>query len=343
MNPPYGLVFPCRTIALTAAAFFIAQHAHAITVGPGNNLSSSVVLHGTEHLEMTGGSIINGGANGYALRMFDDSTAHISGGLLRSTNAPQWSTIRAEGDTKIVIDGGQIEGFGSTRNAVLLLQESSALINGGTFFSDSGASGTVELSARTSITINGGTFTASGSGAAALHVDSFQSATITGGQFIATGGSFSRGIEVLLSPQFEFSNATIQSSGEGVFVVVDDNASVKFLSGSITAADEALRVRFGEVDIYGGSFNGGLADIVFFEAGATVNVYATSAFLGGMPISGPVSATAGTLSVVYVNGATEQLSFIRDVGTLNVVIVSEPVTVAMVAPMVGYSFLRRRR
>src|SRR6185312_9990138 len=98
MLKPYRVViFPLGGLAIASSLLLLTtQYAHAITIGPGDNYTSGIIASGTTHVEMTGGSIISSGSSGYALRLLDNSTAHISGGLLRSTNAFGWSTINAE-------------------------------------------------------------------------------------------------------------------------------------------------------------------------------------------------------------------------------------------------------
>jgi PEP-CTERM motif len=181
----------------------------------------------------------------------------------------------------ITITGGSVVNIDQTlsRSPVRLLNDASAYITGGL------------LQSKTRPGVTSGTPT--------LLIQDHGELTITDGTFEALG-SLDYVIDLKTYGTVTIWDGTFIGHGTDVIHAFGILGQLTIRGGSFITASEFeydLRLRSGVADIH-----------------------AVAATLNGAPIGfGPVSASSGTLSVTYANGATEDLTFIRTGGTLNLI------------------------
>lgn len=314
ISPAAGGVFPNALGGLSAEDPF--------TLNDGDSLGSLFVDE-SSRVTINGGSIINDvnrpGSNRTALRLHDEASAVVNGGLLRNVGPGGSPVVRLQDDARLVINGGRFESISSFEDVIFTRSDIPLTINGGEFYGTS--TDTVHTFFDADLNVHGGNFRVEGPNSA-LRLRSDGRTRVTGGRFEAVtnlNGQTGRGVTIL-SGELYFFDGQIDSDGEGVFT--NGFPVFNLYGGSIAGDTIGLRFVNGTANLYGGTITGG-TDIV--QNDGVINLHVVEASIGGQPLpEGLVASTAGTIDVRYLNGVRDSLSFTRFGGRMFVISVPEP-------------------
>ena len=291
------------------------------TLGPGDSLGFLFVDE-VSHVTINSGATISNqfSVSRSPLRLHDDASATINGGLLRNALTSGEPTIQANNQSRVVIHGGRFESLNSFEEVLIARNSGQVTIHGGEFYSSHSTN--IHKFSRGDMVITGGNFLSEGSNSN-LWLRLPGTTTVTGGTFRNLANSvpqFGRGVTVT-GGDLSFSGASIDSAGQGIFVNATSSV-VDLRGGSIQADHEGLSLFSGTVNLHGGQIAGS-PDIN--QIGGELNLIVRSALLNGVPVHpGLVTATSGVFDVVYADFSVARLDFLRTDGTLRIVEVPEP-------------------
>lgn len=314
ISPAAGGVFPNALGGLSAEDPF--------TLSEGDSLGS-LFVNDSSHVTINGGSIINDvnrpGSNRIALRLHDEASAVVNGGLLRNIGPGGSRVVQLQDEARLVINGGRFESISSFEDVIYTRSDGPLTINGGEFYGTN--TDTVHTFFDADLNVHGGNFRVEGPNSA-LRLRSDGRTRVTGGRFEAVTnliGQTGRGVTIL-SGELDFYDGQIDSDGEGLFT--NGFPVFNLYGGSIAGDNIGLRFVNGTANLYGGTITGG-TDIV--QNDGVINLHVVEAAIGGQPLpEGLVAPTAGTIDVRYLNGVRDSLSFTRFGGRMVVISVPEP-------------------